>query len=412
MTGRLILWGWLLGTVLWASPGFGAEGDPVAALKEYLGQQWESRAPLAEQPMAKAPLTLAQANQAGKLLALDYRKHLQATRRQELTEKKIVVDEWSMPFEYFVYGKKPKNGYSLWISMHGGGQTAKEVNDGQWENQKQLYRPKEGIYVAPRAPTDSWNMWHQAHIDVLFTRLIEDMIALADVDPNRVYIMGYSAGGDGVYQLAPRMSDQLAGAAMMAGHPNETQAIGLRNVPFYLQVGGKDDGFERNKKAQEFGDELARLKKEDPQGYKHEVKIYPQYGHWMNREDQIALPWLARLSRVKYPPRIVWLQDDVTHDRFYWLAVDKAEAKAGQRIVARHVDGKIIFDELPPELNEVRLLLTDAMLPLDKPVHVELPGGKTLEVEPTRTIATLAETLWQRGDPESMAAAEVIIPLN
>ena len=46
-------------------------------------------------------------------------------------------------------------------------------------------------------------------------RLIENLVALQEVNPNRVYLMGYSAGGDGVYQVAPRMADTLAAAAMM-----------------------------------------------------------------------------------------------------------------------------------------------------------------------------------------------------
>ncbi|MEM7298333.1 MAG: hypothetical protein AAF391_08720 [Bacteroidota bacterium] len=52
--------------------------------------------------------------------------------------------------------------------------------------------------------------------------------------------MGYSAGGDGVYQLAPRMADSLAAAAMMAGHPNDASPLGLRNIGFTLHMGGKD----------------------------------------------------------------------------------------------------------------------------------------------------------------------------
>jgi poly(3-hydroxybutyrate) depolymerase len=40
------------------------------------------------------------------------------------------------------------------------------------------------------------------------------------VNPDKVYLLGYPAGGDGVWQLAPRMADRFAAAAMMAGHPN------------------------------------------------------------------------------------------------------------------------------------------------------------------------------------------------
>lgn len=35
----------------------------------------------------------------------------------------------------------------------------------------------------------------------VFARLIENMIVLHDVNPNRIYVLGYSAGGDGVYQI-------------------------------------------------------------------------------------------------------------------------------------------------------------------------------------------------------------------
>ena len=69
-----------------------------------------------------------------------------------------------------------------------------------------LYQPAEGIYLVPRAATNTWDLWHQAHIDQFFDRLITDMIVLENVNPDQVFIMGYSAGGDGVYQLAPRMA--------------------------------------------------------------------------------------------------------------------------------------------------------------------------------------------------------------
>ena len=64
-----------------------------------------------------------------------------------------------MPFWYAEYGNAPFGERSLWISMHGGGGTTQQFNNGQWNNQKRLYRPTEGIYVAPRAPWNAWNMW-------------------------------------------------------------------------------------------------------------------------------------------------------------------------------------------------------------------------------------------------------------
>ena len=42
----------------------------------------------------------------------------------------------------------------------------------------------------------------------MYDRLIENMILFENVDPNRVYFLGYSAGGDGVYQIAPRLVEK------------------------------------------------------------------------------------------------------------------------------------------------------------------------------------------------------------
>ncbi len=118
--------------------------------------------------------------------------------------------------------------------------------------------------MAPRAPTDTWNLWHERHIDRMFGRLIEDLIVLEQVDPDRVYVMGYSAGGDGVYQLAPRMADRWAAAGMMGGHPNDASPLGLRNVAFALQVGAKDSAYHRNQVAKEWAAKLDQLQRDDP----------------------------------------------------------------------------------------------------------------------------------------------------
>jgi hypothetical protein len=38
--------------------------------------------------------------------------------------------------------------------------------------------------------------------------------------------------------MAPRMADFLAGAAMMAGHPNGINLYNIRNIGFSIHVGG------------------------------------------------------------------------------------------------------------------------------------------------------------------------------
>ncbi len=192
-------------------------------------------------------------------------------RAAELAAGEIRIGEHRLRLLEKTFGEEPADGRSLWISMHGGGNAPPEVNDRQWQNQLKLYEPAEGIYVAPRAPTDTWNLWHEAHIDPLFDRLIETLVASRRVNPNRVFLLGYSAGGDGVFQLAPRFADRLAAASMMAGHPNETQPLGLRNLPFAIFMGGDDAAFNRNQVAADWRDQLAKLRADDTEGYPHRV---------------------------------------------------------------------------------------------------------------------------------------------
>ncbi|MGA2498743.1 MAG: polyhydroxyalkanoate depolymerase, partial [Tepidisphaeraceae bacterium] len=176
-----------------------ASQDAVAALKNYLLSDANSRPAIDKQPFAAVPLTKSDAETAQQLLWDDHVRQIRQSRAAEMKDRRLRDGKLEMPFFYEVFGDKPNASRSLFISMHGGGNAPKQLNDQQWENQKHLYRPAEGVYLAPRAPTNTWNLWHESHIDRMFARLIEDLIVFEDVDPNRVYIMGYSAGGDGVY---------------------------------------------------------------------------------------------------------------------------------------------------------------------------------------------------------------------
>ncbi len=356
--------------------------------------------------IAKAPLTRAESEAAAKALWEAHVKRVREERQAEAKSGELVLDGKRMPFIYKTFGDKPKGSRSLWISMHGGGGAPTAVNDRQWENQKKLYTLKEGIYLVPRAPTDTWDLWHQGHIDGMFARLIEDMIIVEGVDPNRVYIMGYSAGGDGVYQLAPRLADRLAAAAMMAGHPNETQPQGLRNLPFALLMGGNDKAYNRNGIAREWADRLAKLRDADAGGYTHFVKIFEGKGHWMGGEDKMALPWMAAFRRNVFPDKVVWRQDDVTHERFYWLGMDKAKAVAGQELVVARRGQEFVVQKAE-NVNEFRLVLDDRQVDLDDPIRVTKDGRTLYEGRVGRTLESIVESFAERPEPDFAGTARV-----
>lgn len=328
---------------------------------------------------------------------------LREERAAELEAKAIRMGERELRYLRKDFGDAPESGRSLWISMHGGGGAPPSVNDKQWQNQIRLYTPDEGIYLAPRAPTDTWNLWHEAHIDDLFDRLIETMVAVEGVDPDRVYLLGYSAGGDGVYQLAPRMADRFAAASMMAGHPNDASPLGLRNLPFALFMGGEDGAYDRNKVASSWGTTLDELAAADPGGYPHRCTIYEGLGHWMDGKDAEALPWMASHTRDPWPARVVWRQSGRTHGRFYWLAVAEDQRRGGTTITAT-VDEQTIAIE-SEDVSAVTLRLRDDLVDLDREVRVTANGTEVFRGLIPRTAAAITGSLAERNDSGSAATA-------
>lgn len=328
-------------------------------------------------------------------------------RLEELEAKSITLGEHEMKWLEKTFGDAPEGQRSLWISMHGGGGAPPHVNDQQWRNQIKLYQPEEGIYVAPRAPSNTWNLWHQAHIDPLFNRLIENMIALRGVDPDKVYLMGYSAGGDGVWQLAPRMADRFAAASMMAGHPNEAKMLGLRNLPFGIFCGSKDHMHKRNEVCAARMEEIKEMAKADPGGYPHMTRLYEGLPHWMNLKDAESVPWMAGFTRQTWPKKLVWYQDDVTHDRFYWLQLPEGAAAKDQRIDAEIVGQTITLTGDVPK--GTALLLHDALLDLDKEATVIVNDGQPTTYRPVRSAEVMREALEKRLDPRQTPTAKIVL---
>lgn len=384
--------------------------DPVSELSAWLGQQTLDDAALQQitaEPFAATALSGEQAESAAAALWKARAEFLRADRSGEQEAREIILGELRMPFWFRRFGEPGPSGARLFISMHGGGGAPAPVNDQQYENQKRLYQPPEGIYLVPRAPTNTWDLWHQTHIDEFFERLITNLTVLENVDPDKVYIMGYSAGGDGVYQLAPRMADRLAAAAMMAGHPNESRPDGLRNIGFTIHMGGEDSAYQRNQRAADWQQKLAALQQADPEGYRHTVTIHPGMGHWMQLKDAVAVPWMSEFHRDPWPSRVVWVQDNVTHQRFYWLLNNSEQLLAGDRIDAT-IEESTITVNASREM-KLTLLLHDRLLSLDEPITVRGIDGNQTQFRVSRTIKALAASLQQRDDPTAMAQATLDI---
>ncbi|HUC84379.1 MAG TPA: sugar-binding protein, partial [Candidatus Acidoferrales bacterium] len=353
-------------------------------------------------------LTISRAA-APRLVALawsDLGKTRAASAHEEISSKNIVIGDKSLKWLERTFGDAPDGSHSLWITLHGGGEATPEENDANWHGYYGRYQfPPGSINVAPRAPANTWDMWHVKWVDPLLDRLISDFVLQRGVDPNQVYLIGYSAGGDGVYQLAPRMADYFAAATMCAGHPNQVTPDGLRNLPFFLYMGGDDSAYHRNVVVREFSAKMDALQAADPDGYAHRLTVYPGLPHGMQNREAEVIPRMAPLRRIAWPKRVVWKQSgNALHTRFYWLQRDADAVRVDDLYTAR-VDGQNIVIEAPASGGKVTLRLSDALLDLDQPIRVSA-GGKTIfEGKVPRSFAAIIESLNTREDPALAATA-------
>lgn len=197
----------------------------------------------------------------------------------------ITHDGKTMRFFMEKKGSPNKDGkYPLYITLHGGGGTASEINDDQWRQMFSYYKDsvENGIYIACRGITDTWDLHFQKDSYVLYDSLIKNMIANYNADPNRVYLLGFSAGGDGVYQILPRMADRFAAGNMSSGHPNGVRLINLANCPISIQVGVRDyysRSAMRSVRAAEFEKTLTEYADALELPYEHRILVHVPAGH-------------------------------------------------------------------------------------------------------------------------------------
>jgi len=389
-----------LNTLLSDAPLFFNQGETVNAKSLFSTQKGKR--------LLHKPLSPADAQKVSDLFFQAYQSELKKNFGLQWGKRELLKGELKMPFETRISGEKSAEGRSLYISMHGGGNAPSQLNNQQWRNQILLYTPEEDVYIAPRAPFDDWNMWFRPEMDFFFNRLIQLAVIELDVNPNKVYLLGYSAGGDGVYRMAPRMADRWAATSMMAGHPGDVSPLNLRNIGFSLWVGGKDAAYDRNKKALEFGQKLAEVRKDDPLGYSHEVHILENKSHWMDLEDAAALNWMAKFRRNPLPEKIAWRQEEseAMPSSFYWVSIPPScERHKGDTLIISRQSNTFYIEK--SDYPQITINLNDNLIDFTKPVRVVFGEKELFNKKVQRSISSIYESIQTRGDQDYIFSAQI-----
>ena len=341
----------------------------------------------------------------------------------------------TMHYTVEVFGAMPDEGYPLYIAMHGGGSDdTGDFNDSQWEAMQNYYTDHLdcGVYAAVRGVRDTWDTHFNPESYPLYDRLIEYMILTEYVDPNRVYLTGFSAGGDGAYAIGARMSDRFAAVNMSSGHPNGISMINYCNLPIELQVGEYDTDYDRHIVTAQYGQLLDELQSEYPDGYEHRTLIHVDRGHnyedYSNEEVEVytnidgylsgedlstewvnsyAPDWLDDHVRNPLPETIRWDLSTRAElretDAFYYLSADKNT----KGIIQVYRDGNYVL--LSPEDLEGDFIIyfNEDMIDFSEPVHFEIADKGEVDVMLIPEESWLNFTTFDRGDKNYQFEAAV-----
>ncbi|MBR6090323.1 MAG: hypothetical protein IKP86_10345 [Anaerolineaceae bacterium] len=353
----------------------------------------------------------------------------------ETSEQAMTFGDATMRYSVETIGEMPEDGYPLYIALHGGGaDDTPYLNDSQWEDMQIYYRGylDNCVYVAVRGVRDTWDTHFNPESYPLYDRLIEYMILTENVDLNRVYLLGFSAGGDGVYAVGARMADRFAAANMSSGHPNGISLTNYYHLPLQLQAGEKDTAYDRHIVTAQYGMLLDELQQMFPDGYEHRTLIHADRGHnyedydpepvrvfsdiygYLSGEDRstvtvdsYAPDWLKNFVRDPLPETIRWDLGTRAELRetesFYYLSADE-NAKG---IIGVRRDGNSVW--LSPENFEGDFMIyfNEDMIDFSQPVHFHVADRGEIDVFLIPEGYRLLETTFDRGDPNFQFEAAV-----
>ena len=330
--------------------------------------------------------------------------------KQDFDANKVSSGKHVSPYMVKTVGKRPANGWALFIAMHGGGGTTQEFNDSQWRHMQIYYRdhPEVGgyIYVSLRAPDNSWNGFYTGYAYPLIQNLLRQFMLFGDIDPNKKFIMGYSHGGYGAYAIGPKMPDYFAAIhASAAALADGANPITLRNTAFSTMVGAKDDMFGRSKHVVNLVKNVEKLRGDRTDIYPIAIQIIADHPH-SGLPDRDKISQMYANVRNPVPKELTWrLTDHVIHD-FFWLHTNNPES--GKDFNVTLTDNKLTGTT---DISSGSILLDTRLVDFKKAVVLNI-NGKSSKHKIKPSLRTLCETLERRGDPELAFTAELPLKLK
>ena len=364
--------------------------------------------------------------------------HEVAEFRKLLTESlsRANITTWALPdslepnarmnFYLGAKGEKPKDGYPVFIYLHGSGPRENEWATGL--RLARMFQDGPSMYIVPQIPQEGeWYRWWQRSKQWAWEKILRILLSMPEVDKNRIYVFGISEGGYGSQRLASFYADYWAAAGPMAGGEPLLNAPveNIGNVPFSFLTGDKDYMFYRHLLTKTTGEKLDSMQRIYPNEYKHRVELIPDKGHSIDYTP--TTPWLAQHKRNAQPRHFIWENlemDGLKRNAFYNLQVLKEDnafrtqyeftANADNSIDLKvdavkynttwkdprwGIDMLFSKDLTPAQHGHLRVFLSDQIVDLNQKVTIRINGKQVFngKVKASKKALKLSQKLW--GDP-------------
>lgn len=293
-------------------------------------------------------------------------------------------------------GYTPARSWPLIISLHGAGGNGDGEYSWMWTSEGKRWG---GFIACPsgQPPGAQWFPEQEGFV----LGLLRDVVENFNIDRNRVYVHGFSNGGNGAWHYGQSFP-WLFGAACPrgGGNPDPGRLENLLHVGVYV-VHGENDPVIRSD-----GDRSCAKKLEEL-GYDAVYVEIPGGGHEpFHQETPKVVEYFRKHERDPWPKTITYQNRDGKPARVYW--VDVTKPTGAFRVEAKVEEGNRIALAIRGA-GEVVVHLSDALVNLDDPVTVTLNGTEAHGGPVTRSFEALVLDLRSHRDPPAAGCAALTL---
>lgn len=216
------------------------------------------------------------------------------------------------------------------------------------------------------------------------------------IDPERVYLAGFSMGGSGTSHLSAAYPERLAAAAAYSGGPDVRQAANYRYLPIRFEAGGQES----------YGagmpDWVKAINGVPGRAVESFYVSHPNEGHTSDYVDfEALLDWFSQYRRVADPAVVTFTAIEPRHMSSYWVSIEAPEQYGEPASVdARIEDGAL--KATTTNVARIAFALPARLLPKDKSLRVVVNGK---EVEGVKDGAGRIEVVCATQPAESPGTA-------